>query len=794
MLTKMNFTVFLMSLFIIVNICFADNKGGIRGKIIDKSTKQPLVGANITIQDSNLGATSDTEGFYFIENVEEGVYKIEISYVGYNNFVKPDIRIVPGKQTYVEEIELTEATFESDPITITAGLFQDENDSPVSSFNFTREEIKRSPGAASDIFRAISALPGVVSEGGEFSAFSVRGGGPRDNLIMVDNIPFSQLSHFDDLGLEGESAQGGRFGIFTTNLVEDAYFQAGGFPARYSGKNASIINLSINEGNFNDMTLDGHYDLFGWEANYNGPMLLLQKSGLFVSARRVDFKTILNLIDEKGHGVPNYSDVIVKSTTEINSFHKLSILGIYSQDNYTRTVENVFESKDINVNQLADHTEDKYMIGLNWRFLTGKNTFLTTTLYYFNNQKKNIEGRVNSASDNEIEPTKDNAYIRENIYDLKRDEKAQGIKSQFDYRISDNLTWLNGIEGKRTDYYYNQKLNGLDTLYEFHKNDYRPDPSQNFIIVHPEDMNAEYKYKNKYTAAYSELSYQPWKPFTINPGLRYEYYDYNNRNYVSPRLSLRYQFNSTTSLNAATGIYYQMPELYILSMDKVNHKLKNEKAYHFIFGVTHYLSDDWKLTVESYYKKIEDALVWPDRTKRVFTNDGDGKAWGVDLSLIKRFTDKFYGQVSYSYGISKRNDHNGEGSYDYDFSKPHMFNLLAGYQFNEEWSVATKWYITSGFPADDYIIHSNVHNDPNYLRYSKEVTGNNTRRYQANHSLNIRVDYRKQFRYFALNLYADVLNIYGNKNITREDFLAQSGKLNEEALQAVPSIGFKLEF
>jgi hypothetical protein len=107
---------------------------------------------------------------------------------------------------------------------------------------------------------------------------------------------------------------------------------------------------------------------------------------------------------------------------------------------------------------------------------------------------------------------------------------------------------------------------------------------------------------------------------------------------------------------------------------------------------------------------------------------------------------------------------------------------------------ASKWYITSGFPTDDYIVHSNVHNDPNYQRYSKEVTSNNTHRFPANHSLNIRVDYRKQYKYFALNLYADVLNIYGNKNITREDFLAQSGENNEETLQAIPTFGFKLEF
>ena len=123
-----------------------------------------------------------------------------------------------------------------------------------------------------------------------------------------------------------------------------------------------------------------------------------------------------------------------------------------------------------------------------------------------------------------------------------------------------------------------------------------------------------------------------------------------------------------------------------------------------------------------------------------------------------------------------------------------MFNILAGYQFNKEWSVSGRWYLSSGVITDSYKIYSDVHNNPNLMRYSKEITGNNDCRLHAAHSLNIRIDYRKQFDWFALITFLDIMNVYGNKNITREDFLPQTGKHSEEALETLPSFGIKVEF
>ncbi len=359
----------LLAVFVFITTVSLAQTGSIKGKIIDAKTKQPLPGANISVIDEKFGAVSDLDGYYFIEKVPENVYKLKISFIGYNTYVQPDVRVIRSKTTYVKEIELEETSILVNEVEIVAGLFNQTQDMPVSSYMFDREEIKRAPGSAGDIFRAVETIPGVSSSGGEFSAFSVRGSAPRENIILVDNIPFSSISHFSESS-GNEEIQGGRFSIFTSGLVENAKFQGGGFGAKYGGKNASFLDLSIKEGNRESFSINGTYDFLGWEANYDGPAYLFGNTGVVVSARHQDFKTILNIMDELDHGHPKFSDYLFKMTSDINQNHKISLLGIYATETYQRTKEHIFKNSNPENGEIGLETEDKTLAGLNWRWLT----------------------------------------------------------------------------------------------------------------------------------------------------------------------------------------------------------------------------------------------------------------------------------------------------------------------------------------------------------------------------------------------------------------------------------------
>jgi hypothetical protein len=108
--------------------------------------------------------------------------------------------------------------------------------------------------------------------------------------------------------------------------------------------------------------------------------------------------------------------------------------------------------------------------------------------------------------------------------------------------------------------------------------------------------------------------------------------------------------------------------------------------------------------------------------------------------------------------------------------------------------MTAKWIITSGLPTNDYLIHTNVLNNLNVIRYSAEEVKQNGHRFATNQNFDVRVAYRKQFKYFALSVYINIWNLFDTENITGEEFLPQTGKFSNEALGMVPSFGFNIEF
>lgn len=774
-------------------IAMGGEVGSIRGRVIDKITKQPIIGANVLVVGSALGSSTDVNGNFTISPVNEGIYKLRATFVGHTPFLKTDVRVVRDKTTNVE-IELSEDYIESEEVSVSANPFAINKEAPVSNYTYSKEEINRSPGAAGDIFRAIETLPGVSSSGGEFSSFSVRGGSPKDNIVLVDNIPVDRVSHFTG-GSEEQEAQGGRFSIFAPNLIQEANFQAGGFGARYGGKNASFVDLKIKDGNRDNFTMNGTFDVLGWEFNYDGPSYILPTTSLILSARHQDFRTVLKLTGQTDLGDPDFTDIILKTTTAIDAKNSLSILGIYSPEKFERNINHVYESKELFQTELYDVDETKSVAGINWRLLASEASLLQTTLYYKGREAKQRYGRAFTDSFNGVIPSKEQAAQRKWIYDESTTERDFGAKVSFTSIIRKNVTTTSGVEVSNLKLDFTAVQNGVDTIYTFDANDYRPDAAQKFLLRQAEAVNSTVNVSKLSVAAYTDVSITVSDVLVINPGVRFERSEFNNRNYVSPRLSASYAFSPTTRLNVAGGIFYQTPELGIITADpKNNLSLKNERAIHAILGLTDYFSDDVRFTVEAYYKKFDDLVVWLDRTRLLAVNAGDGWATGADFSLVKRFTDKWYGQVNYSYAQSKRDDHDNKGEYNSDFNQPHIFNILFGYEVNEEWSFAAKWKYATGRPTDAYIVHANVHNNPNYLRYSKEITANNGRRLDDFHTFNLRVDYRKQLGRFALVSFIDVLNVYNRLNVNEERFLERSGGVSKEGFEIIPTIGIKLEY
>ena len=774
--------------------------GSIAGKIVDKKTKQPIPSVNVVVLGTPIGITTDIEGEYFLKDVPENIYKLKFSSLGYAGHIETDIRVVRGKTTTVKEIELNEMMLTADSILVTAGYFSNDNVSPVTNFTYNREEIRRNPGSQGDIFRAIETLPGVGGSGGEFSAFAVRGSSPRDNIILIDNIPFDKVAHLV-AGSEEDEAQGGRYSILTPGLIDEALFQAGGFGAQYGGKNSSFLDLKIKEGNKESFIANGTYDLFGWEVNYDGPTYMLGNTSLLLSARHHDFDRMLEMIDLKDLGQIRFSDVIAKTTTEISPEHKLSIIAIYSPEHFGRTIDNVFDAKNNDFETFVGSLDEtKYLLGANWRYLVNTESFLENTVYLKRTDTEYHYGRVYINVINGVVPAKETVPIRQDYINSNSNQDQYGLKSLYTVALTSYIAVQTGGEIFMDDFRYRYEQQGVDTSYIFDGDDYRPDPLKYFTIIDPHYINTSQSGKKLNAALFVDYRHTFWDRLMVMSGLRYEYGELYNQQTISPRFSASYQLSEQMKIHLATGIYYQMPQYSLLMFDKSNTSLHNERAVHYIVGWTYYLNEEMKMTVEAYRKDLRELLVHTDRTRRFRTNGGTGYAQGIDIGLIKRFSDQWYGQMNFSYAQSRRNDNYGSGEYNADFSQPYIANILLGYELNKEWSFSMKWKFASGRPKDSYVVHSNIFQDSIYFRYSKEITGNNNLRYSDFHTLNIRIDYRKQFGSvpvvggLAIVAFLDILNLYNQQNPNSEEFRETSGKVLTNGLGMLPTIGVKLEF
>lgn len=767
---------------------FAQQSGHVQGRIVDAATRQPVAGASVLVEGTSIAAVTGSGGGFRIDDLEAGVYSVRVRQFGYAEFVQTDVLVVRGKATLINEIGLVSLPLGLEAITVTA-----VSASSVSQHVVQREELRRTPGTMGDVLRALGSLPGVSVSDGEFSAMSVRGGGVDDNLILVDNIPFDKINHFEG-GSNEQETQGGRFSVFTGGLVERATFHGGGFGAEHGRKGASVLDLTIREGNPESPTISGSYDLLGLELNYDGPSYLLENTSLLVNYRNFDLKRALEVAGEQHFGDPAMGDVIMKTTTHVNARNRLSVLGIYSTDQLIRDPRHLLQGEDLVENAIFNIDETRWLLGASWRSLTRSNSVLHNTLYYRANDRFRSIGHVSAdATGGQLPPSLADLTVRENVGIQNQREVEIGWKSQFDQAVGTAGTFRIGLEVYRTELDYDYTQAGADTLYRFTGADLLRHPGQKYLVVPAEAVDHRFDGAALNAAAYTSYELGLGR-FLVTPGVRYAHSGLSRQSTLAPRLQVRYQWTPHTVLNFATGTYHQTPVNRHVTSGAANRTLRDEKSVHYILGMNRYLRDDLRLTLEGYYKKLDDLIVPAATVGSALTNDGTGWTSGLDVMLLKRLSDRHYGQVSYSFALSRRNDHDGQGEYASSFNQPHSFGAIFGYQLSREWFVSGRWKYAAGRPKDRFIVHENVFGEEGPPRYSREIIARNADRLPDFHSLSTRIDYRRQIGRFGLTTFLELDNLYNRFNTNQAVFSELTGQEKALGLGFMPNLGFKLEF
>lgn len=771
----------MMSISFLAAEIFAQS-GIMRGKVVNSSDKQALPGVNIIVMGTDFGAASDENGEYFLSGIPAGYYAVRFSFIGFEPKVVTDIFIRGNKAVYVN-IELNSQPIEQGEVTVTSGYFEHPSDAPLSLQSLNFEEIRRAPGAREDVSRMIQNFPGVSMTQDDRNDLIVRGGSPSEVLFMIDGIEVPNPNHF---GTQGST--GGPISMINSEFIDNAKFYLGGFNASYGDKISGVMDINYREGIRNGIS--GKVDLnFGGAGGYFEGGFDEGKGSILIGAHR-SFLDLLESVFDIG-GVPIYNNVQTKIAYDINNTHKVSFLFLGADDKID--IDKEIDRNDFHAG--VTDTAVYYDVKFKSQQLTGG---INLRSFWDNNFYTDF---IVSHSYNKF-----TTYQR--ALDIEAFHDSSENKLLNEKTVTQNLTYSN----ISTEQISNIKLNAnyvfskstLFSLGVYFRNSWF-DYSIDYLPFHPERRNEfgilpeSYHIKRNITEAFKYGGYINLKQdfgsyLVLNLSARVDHNKLLNKTSYSPRVSLLFKPTNSFSIHTGYGRYYQSPELLWIAGDPLNEKLlKDFGCDQFLSGITYLVTPATKLTVEGYYKKYFDYPVADDEGYEMITmanagatygnsteankllSKGEGKAFGLDFSLQQKLVNDFYGMLSYSFSDIKHKAKDVVYRRS-AFDKKHVLNLVFGYRINKEFELSCKWRYAGGSPYTPYDSQASIEAGEGIL----DLTKINESVFPSYSRFDIRLDHREYYESGTLVEYISIENVFGSKNVLRQEWNRAAGKAQYE--------------
>ncbi len=740
------------------------SKGIIKGRVIDGESRLDLIGAQIFILERNTGTSTDNKGYFEIRDVPVGSYSIMINYIGYEKIVKTDIIVRTGRETFVN-IEMQASSIEISGSTVTGGYFSEIQAQPLSSINFSSEEIRRAPGAAGDVSRIIFGLPSLAKINDTKNSLIVRGGSPVENGFYIDNIEIPNINHFPAQG-----STEGPIGILNVDFIEDVNFNCGGFAANFGNALSSTMDVKFREGSRSTTDIQLEMSLQGFSGMIEGPIDGGRGSYL-ISARRSYLDLILDFMNETV-GMPIYSDIQGKITYDISEQHKISFIDVFSIDKITMSQENAVDSR---LNIYPEYNSYSNTGGLIWQWIWGKNGFSQTSFAH-----------TYSNTDVNYIQTRDTKLL------LRNSSVEQEIKIR-------NTNHLILDIGNKINIGFDIKYVLID--YSQFYNDYQD------VLGHiTPAFTLNQSLHSLQGGLFADYSYRLLDRITIKPGVRIDHYQYNNDTKISPRVSITYNFNDITSVTGSYGTFYQNIPWIIAAQQDSFKKLKTPRADHYILSFNRLLTESTKLTIELYDKEYMNFPMDPSQPNQflfdqaviegIFLNHANlvstGKAHGhgIEITVQKKMAENIYGLIAGSYYRSNYTGLDGN-RYDRVYDNKFNFAIEGGYKPDEKWEFSLRWLYAGGAPYTPFDEQASSTNHKGVF----DETRINSARLPDFHSLNLRVDKRYYFTSTTLTVYLSIWNAYGRKNVAAYIWNEMEDNIKEETMWGtLPVFGIKYEF
>ena len=817
-----------------------EHEGAIAGLVTAKSRAIPLASVTILIQGTGLGTTSNERGEFQIGPVPPGTWVVIARRLGYAEWQSTNVTVRPDSLTTLV-ILLEEAAIPLGEIQVTAERRRLTEDIRSSVVTLAPARARTLAGVAEDVMRTLQALPGISSPSDFSSQLVIRGSGPDENLVVLDDIEI-----FNPYRLYG------LISMFNPETVTDITLITGGFPARYGDRLSSVLDVRSRDG---DRTgpVRGNIDASISNANLvlSGAMPFRLDGSYLMSGRRTYYDLILGPIARNSGLVsgdvafPNFTDFQSRLVIEPAKGHRLSASALFSHDGVDLMSGRDRQMPDsVNV---VDNTRNN-VAGVAWQYIPRDGLLSKLTLSWYDNRGiTQFDGDfLDPSLDRTLYENGDTSGIR--LFNV-------GFNSEYEFRklsVGEDLTVLlpsHTVEAGA----------GVDALRSSLIWHFRPDATFRAILQLREVALADdFVQSRSYRRAhvYVQDNIAVTESFSVQPGIRLDEFQILGRSYVQPRLNIAYRLDPITTLRAAWGIYRQSPG-YEKLLDQATFYdfsgaslsgLNAEQSVHWIAGVDRWISEEWRLRVEGYTKNFSDVIVqeivpgtifqtapipggnirlrsgWSspvattgDSVTTVPINGATGRSYGIEVMLEKprsRPEDRISGWIGYS--LSHADRERGGIVTPFRFDQRHTLDVVMDYRLSSSFTLGARWRYASNFPYTEpvglkpRIVDANQNGRPvkviqvdgnGNVIFDVDLGGESNRysgRLPAYHRLDLRITAFADYWGFDWAFYVDVINVYNRSNVLNyRNFVRDDLTLGRNAITMLPifpTLGFSVHF
>jgi hypothetical protein len=672
---KKNLTILLVLLFLIPSFTLtAQNQfQTIRGTVIDKQSQSAIPGANIIVlgTDPLKGSTTDVDGKFKIQEVYPGRYDLKISYLGYKEIVMPNVVVTSGKEI-VLEIGMEESISSLSEVVVSGTKKNETNNdmTSVSGRSFSMEEVNRYAGGRSDPSRLAANFAGVSSPDDSRNDIVIRGNSPTGVLWRIEGLNISNPNHFSTVGTTG-----GPVSAINTNVIKNSDFFTSAFPSEYGNANAGVFDLGFRTGNSEKREHTFQLGaLTGLEAMTEGP-INKEKGSSYLFAYRYSFTGVAQAIGIPigTAATPFYQDLSFKINGGTTKFGKFTLFGLGAKSRID-FLHTKIDSTDLFANPSKDSyfTSDIGLIGLKHFIKVNERSYFNTVIGATYNGSNYLEDNVATNS----------KPIERNV-ENKTSQLHYSINTSYNSKINSKLFIKVGVISEVINLILNARakdsVSAWNQYWDF--NDH--------TMLHQAYVQTKYRFTDR---------------VTLNIGVHSQFLALNNSTSIEPRVGLKYQIGSKSTISAGYGMHSQMQPtdvyFYRERMQDGTYLLSNKNlgfttSQHFVLGYDILPIKDWRIKTEIYYQLLSNVPVTqtPSSFSMLNTgasflpndqsnlkNAGTGTNYGAELTIEKFFSKGYYALLT---GTIYESKYKGSDNVEHNtaFNGKFVYNVLAGKDF-----------------------------------------------------------------------------------------------------------------